>query len=501
MLFAGIIAFVTAIFSLVSFFLLSNDNYHAIKIQAAVCLLSLVIFILSGGLKSLFNSRDTKKISQNLGLSLYSLLFISLLVFFNYLAIKNPLLSYDSTEQKIFSLAPQTKKIIAGLDAPVTMRAFFVGGAMEKEEKDLLKRVAKENSKISFLVEDPEENPGLVEKYRITQSGTVIFSSEGKEARILGEITEETIVNAFLKLGRNKDKIIYYISGHGEPDLESQKETGYFLLKEAIASENLILKKLLLNEVNEIKADAIILAAPKRALTEIELGLIKKYLENGGSAVFLSELSSNEQFNELLSPYGITVGKNLIIDQVRTLNGALGVQPMVTFFTNHPLNADFDQSLLLYTASSVNPTLDGRASAKVKELAFSSKKSWAETNLELILSDNPIAKFEENDEKGPIPIAATYSTGPEGSKIVVFGDSDFVNNFNIRELFNRDYFLNALNWTIGEEKSISIRARTLRESTSGISQEDFSKMFLFTAILFPEAVLIFGLFIWWRRRS
>lgn len=517
--FAGILALVTSVFSLLSYFLLSQNKYYAISIQAGFAILFALIFTSSGGVRKLFSEKNKKQASLNFGLSLYSLLFLTLLVLANYAVIKNPLFAYDSTEQKIYTLAPQTKKILASLSAEVEIKAFYIAGAIEKDEKELLDRLRKESSKISWTLLDPEKSPGLVERYKITQpSGTFIFSlknAETKEMRILGALSEESIVNALLKLTQKTKKTVYYIQGHGEPELASKKETGYFLLAQAIEADGLVLKPLFLLDAGKIPEDAsaIILSAPKRDFVAEEKELLANYLKNGGNAIFLAEHSSAEIFNALIEPFGMEVGKNIVVDQVSGLVGstALGVQPMVTTYGNHAINKDFNQGTLFYTASSVSPTLVGRAKQNVTALAFSSQKSWAESDLALILSEKPIAKFDPEDEKGPISLAAAYSGSldlpskenpkPKTSRLVVFGDSDFVNNFNIRELFNRDYFLNSLNWLIGEEKSISIRARTLRESTTGITQDQFSAMFLITVILLPELALIFGLFISWRRKK
>lgn len=136
----------------------------------------------------------------------------------------------------------------------------------------------------------------------------------------------------------------------------------------------------------------------------------------------------------------------------------------------------------------------------------SSDNSWAESNIDLIFGDEPQAAFEKGDIKGPVPLAAAFEgevvkNSGKMSRVVVFGDADFVANVNIRQLFNRDFFLNALNWVIGETHGVSIRPRTLKQSMTAITTEQFATVFVLTAILLPELVLLGGLSVWWLRKK
>jgi len=86
-------------------------------------------------------------------------------------------------------------------------------------------------------------------------------------------------------------------------------------------------------------------------------------------------------------------------------------------------------------------------------------------------------------------------------RVVVIGDADFVNNANIRQLFNRDFFLNILNWTIGEEEGVTIRAKSLRRSVKVLTNRQISLIFLVAGVLIPELVTLAGFVVWWARSS
>jgi len=71
----------------------------------------------------------------------------------------------------------------------------------------------------------------------------------------------------------------------------------------------------------------------------------------------------------------------------------------------------------------------------------------------------------------------------------------------INKSFNRDLFLNSLNWAIGETDRITIRAKTLKRTLTSLTEEQFGLSFLMTALLLPELLILSGLGVWWFRNS
>ena len=84
-------------------------------------------------------------------------------------------------------------------------------------------------------------------------------------------------------------------------------------------------------------------------------------------------------------------------------------------------------------------------------LVFSSKASWGETAYES-LQDGTYAYDRLEDTKGPLALAlALERKADPQSRILVFGDSDFINNTNLNAGTNLRLFLNAATWTLKEK--------------------------------------------------
>ena len=465
------------------------------------------------------NGRSFKRIGYGAGLTFYSALIVGVLVIANYLSARHQFLHYDSTEQKVYTLSPQMMKVLDGLREPVVMRGFFVGGRVDKDTESLIARMKAYSAKVKWILVDPEAKPQLAEKYGVNEADTIHFSlgTEGntREAKIVRDLSEQDIINAILKLTRGGEKVVYYVVGHGEPDLnDDQTVDGYKFLKEAIQGENLRLNELNLSTVKDVPSDAaaVIFAAPQKDLIVSEYQTLERYIKSGGNALLLDETRRSRDVANLAKGLGIAVGDDVIVDQVVSImtGPGLGVTPVISLFDDHPITKDFQSGIILSTAASVQKDPGVDASANVKEFARSSTNSWAERDIERLFSDTPEAEIQSNDIRGPVSVAAAYEsstalsepqTTKGSSRVVVIGDADFVTNGMIRKLYNRDFFLNALNWAIGEEAQVTVRAKSLRESTVALTVEQYNAMYLFAGILLPESILLIGLGVWWSRRN
>jgi ABC-type uncharacterized transport system involved in gliding motility auxiliary subunit len=208
----------------------------------------------------------------------------------------------------------------------------------------------------------------------------------------------------------------------------------------------------------------------------------------------------------LLEARGIAVGNDVIVDQVMQLfaGPSLGVQPIVSDYGFHPITEDFTERTIFLLARTVEAAEEVPEGITVTPLARTSVNSWAETDIERLFGANE-AILEDDDVAGPVSIAvaATLSPTPpaeQEGRIVVFGDSEWVNNSNLSLYYNQDLFLNSVSWLAGEADLISIRPRATRASRIVLTESESWAVFYVSVLLLPEIVLLAGLFIWWRRR-
>ena len=85
-------------------------------------------------------------------------------------------------------------------------------------------------------------------------------------------------------------------------------------------------------------------------------------------------------------------------------------------------------------------------------------------------------------------------------RLVVFGDADFASNEFIERYGNRDLFVNAVNWALGDVEAISIRPNLARASRFVLSNEQFQRIRSLSLFVLPEGIAVLGVLTWWSRR-
>jgi ABC-type uncharacterized transport system involved in gliding motility auxiliary subunit len=263
----------------------------------------------------------------------------------------------------------------------------------------------------------------------------------------------------------------------------------------------------------------LVVANPIKSLEQAEIDAIKGFIDKGGDALFLMDPASSPGLDTLMGKWGVKVANNVVVDQVFRLfyGPALGVDPLVETYGSHEITRDFKGQTLFHMARSVEPMKDLPQGVTATSLASTSEKSWAETDLDRFFKKSEVS-LDQEDLKGPVSIGVALSIpvasdkgkeatpqadeerGTPTAKVVVFGDSDFIDNQHITKVFNGDLFLNTMSWLAGEEALISIRPKAPRGSRVAITPQQTRDIFYLSVLILPEALLLIGLGIWWKRR-
>jgi ABC-type uncharacterized transport system involved in gliding motility auxiliary subunit len=444
--------------------------------------------------------------------TLFGLLIIALLAFLS----TRYHVRLDWSEAKVHSLSDQTRKILDGLDQDVEVIAFYAP-LDAPPVREMLDRYAYESDRFQVTFADPNARPDLVQRYAVTPeslSGGLVRVAIGDESTEVTEISEENLTNALVKLTRTGEKKVYFLEGHGERPIEggeSDAEPGWFSrAADALRNENYQVESLLLAVQGEVPddADAVLLAGPTRPLLEIEHRALERYLRSGGALLVLIDPRANTDLYGDLESWGVELGEDVVIDMVRGLFGQ-ATSPLAGQYANHEITRDLRDPTMFHVARSVRARPG--ATDRFVEIVLTSENSWAERNLE----ERP--RLGADDQPGPIALAVAGSprldsgsgdgtegeNGPDGkgeARLVVFGDADFASNQLIDAYRNRDLFVNAVNWLLGDVEAISIRPERSRASRLQLTTEQLSNIRYLSLFLLPEAIAILGVFAWWWRR-
>ncbi len=167
---------------------------------------------------------------------LVSLAFAGILAVACYLAFTNTQ-QIDLTEDREYTLATETQLVLAGLQQPVTLLGFYTPELSQSRDnlRPLLDQYRRSGAeKVSYEFIDPRADPVSADRYGVTRDATIVVVM-GDHSEVTASPTEQEITGAIVRLANPEERKVYFLTGHGEHDLESVEAEGYSELRDALA--------------------------------------------------------------------------------------------------------------------------------------------------------------------------------------------------------------------------------------------------------------------------
>lgn len=456
--------------------------------------------------KEFLKARQTKYVSYA---ALYIIVVFAVVIVANMLANRYDK-SYDATSNKRFSLSDQTKKVVKELKSDATI-TYYDQTSRFQEAKDKLDQYANLSPKVHVEYVDPDKKPELARAAGIKNYGTTIVQI-GMNKNEAKSTSEEDITGAFIRDLKNTTRMVCFVEGSGEHQIDDSSRSGYQRLKDLLGKDDYQAKSINLLTTAEVPSDCtvVVVGGPRSDYLQPEVDALKEYVENGGRALFLldpplkmgrEEIADNDTLNSLLQSWGVTPDKDLVLDRnpVGQLLGAGVEVALVMRYDSHAIVNDLKGTATGFPISRSLETKNGDKTT-VEKLFDSSESSVATAKL-----DSPNINLEDpKNKKGPmtLAVAGSYRTGKDNSqgRFVVVGSSEWATNGYLGFQGNRDFALNALNWLSSDEDLISIRPKAPEDRRVTLTLAQMRWVRVTSQFLLPLAVLFAGVSVWWRRR-
>lgn len=500
-----------------------------------------------------------------------------ILIFMNLLVAQLPPLRIDLTANKQYSLSEATKKVVGRLEDRIKVEAYFTKELPAPYNRhatylrDLLEEYAVyARGNLTFEFIDPGNEdakkremmmkgimPVQIQEIRDDQigikqgfMGVVVLYGTRKEAIPVVRETdnlEYELTSIIRKLAAQELKTLAFASGHGEavPDEKMQKVRAELEKNYKVITHDFKTAKEVPPHVSTMA-----IVGPTEKWTDEHLFYLDQFIMRGGTAAFLldavkvdlHQLSGAQDIDhgltELLASYGITPGKDLILDphcsriNVETQQGPFRVRNVVNYpyFPNltdlnrdHILSRDIG-SLTLPFLSSLT-VASNRPGISYTVLARTSDKSWKETGRYALNPLEPKAR-PQSAVKGPFN-AAVIATGkftsffankpkdagaeyikdpaqvlkesPE-TRILVVGDASLAQD-DFGDQNASAFCINAVDWLAQDSEMIKIRNRGLSEKPIPEMTPGFKQFVRYGNMLgVPFLFILFGMARWqWRK--
>ena len=454
------------------------------------------------------------------GMALLTLvLVLGILVLVNFLNFRHHK-RFDLTEGHLYALSEQTQKVLGDLKENIQLIGFFQDEQGSGQFRQLASEYHYASPRVSYEVVDPQKDPSRVAEYGVTRNGQVVVSGPNKKETI-EDPTEEKVTNAIIKVTREEEKTVYFLTGHGERSLSDSQPTGYSQVKQEIEKQNYKVADYNLAQQNKLPQDAavIVSAGPKMDFFPNEIDLIQKYLASGGKFFLLVDPESEFDMNKFLEQYGVSLDKDFVVDAsgLGQLFGFGAGAPLAADYADHPITKDLSGRMSIFPAARSVKSVESSLGYSTTALIRTSPQSWGESEIK----SQEVTFDEGKDINGPLALAVVstkeIADAPEAktsgddktddatapkkqARLVVFGDADFASNGYLETAVNSDLFLNTVSWLAEDTDLLSIRPKNPENRSIALTGAEGRLIFWTSVVLFPFATLLFGVAVWYRRR-
>lgn len=456
-------------------------------------------------------------------------------------------LRLDLTDGQQYTLSEATEDIIDNLEEPVTIKAYFskdLPPHIIKTRKDfqemLIEYANHSDGMIQYSFIDPQEKeayeteatqngiqPVLInvrEKDQVKQQkaflGAVVSVGSKQESIPFiqpGAAMEYALSTAIKKISVTEKPVIGFLQGHGEPSLSE--------LSQLNAQMDVLYtsQEITLNELTTLPTTmkALVIIRPTDSIPPQHLAMLDSYLAGGGALIAAVNRVNGDLQNAMgttvstgleqwLQGKGISVEPVFIIDskcgavtlQQQTSFGMMQSQiafpylPIVGRFADHPITKGLENVILPF-ASQVRYTGDtsrrftpllftsDKSSVEPAPLYFDVQKQWTEADL-------PMSGIVMG-----VALEGKLSGNAE-SKIIVFGDGDFIVNGGGQQPQrlqpdNVSLMSNAIDWLSDDTGLIALRTKGVTSRPIDELEDATKSIIKYANFLIPILlVLIYG---------
>ncbi|OKO77630.1 Gldg family protein [Bradyrhizobium sp. NAS96.2] len=429
----------------------------------------------------------------------------------------------DFTREKAFTPSAEAGEVVRRLAEPIDVTYFYQKqnpGAVALGA--MLRQLERENGNFRVRLIDADQNPALASSFGVRTYNSAVLRSGDRRIEVVTTDDRE-IALGVLRLLRKREVVICFAAGNGEYDIDNfefhthfegahshshdasglpvvqMEQHGIGRLRRAIEKLGLAARKISFATGQPIPDDcgAVVEANPRTRYSPGQTELMRRYLERGGSAMFLIEpdYELDDDLAALLASAGIKVGNGVIVD------------PKEHYFTDEQMIAvshygvhPITRGLTLSFYPGVRPLeIVPTAGLKLTALAASSSEAYIIADR----LDNGSTAASASRASRIIAVAAEgrlNETAPSIFRMVVAGDADFVSNSFFPYLANSDVVLAALAWLTHEERAPTMKPPVEVLPTVSLTGEQMRGIFIVTVLLMPGLIAFAGGAMWWLRR-
>ncbi|MGH8728437.1 MAG: GldG family protein [Burkholderiales bacterium] len=448
--------------------------------------------------------RITRKLRAQLALqhgmvALFAVVIAVLLV----LLAKEYRAQADLTQSLKNSLSQGSYELLRELKGPIAITVFATpedtqAGDIRKMIADFFApyRQAKDDLTLSFV--DPKAEPKRARDAGISVNGEMLVEYQGKSER-LTSLSEQSVANLLARLARRDERMVMYLTGHGEASLEGAANHDLGEFGKELAAKGFKIGGLNLAIAPEVPANIalLVITHPQAPLLDGEVAKLTRYVDGGGSLLWLIETEALRGLEAVADNLKIKLSPGTVIDPAATQLNLPPTWALAGNYSEHPVFRNFNLITVFPLARKIG--VEQQKAQTWQTLIEVAQNGWIESGG----IENEVSFDVKQDTRGPVPIAVSLARqqGGKNQRIVVVGSQAFLANAYVGNAGNRDLGFNLINWLVGDEGLITIQPKNRLDSKLELNQSALFAITILFLLALPLGFFASAGWIWWKRRK
>lgn len=385
-------------------------------------------------------------------------------------------LSWDLSQERVYTISDQTKSILKGLEQDVMVYVLDSEEGFPIGYAQILKQYTKTSSHIQVAYRELSLYPNFAYDYidsstTINKDSIIVVCGEkhvyldsdkytsvgaGDDGKYKTSLNFEPLLTSTVNsVNDGESSIIYQTTGHNELDLSSSIQT-------AILRDNYTLKDLSLLNLDTVPEDAdiVLINAPTSDFSKEDCDKIRTYIENGGNVYFIMEATIVlENLENLMETYGIRAEDGIVMEQDSSrIYGETPTYMIPVINDTEITRKQYEANLALLVPIAKGLTEKTGTGRTVTGLLSTSNYAFSKVNL-----DSEYLSREDEDITGPFYLAALSEKEGSGSMIVLASSNMCTDQVDeVVSGNNIDFLLNGFNYLVGDADKMSIRSKDIQ---------------------------------------
>ena len=447
---------------------------------------------------------------------------------------------WDLTSAGVYSIGPQTERVLDALRQPVAVTFFYDLRSREMNDaRALLEQYAARNRQLTVRSFDPALAPAEAMRQQVQFAGTAIFETGGPQGRrvVVNGGSEADFTNGLIRVTAKGDHAVCFTDGHAEADPMSLKSHDHFeadmgsghshstggralvvherhgmgMARDALQTLGYGVRVVtLVAGPNGLSGcTVVVIAGPQAAFVPAEVAQLQAFAAAGGRLVALVDPFNDSGLGALFADFGLKLEHRLVLDDQRHY-WTDPATPAVSSYPRHKITRNLTLTFFPGAASLVPLRTSGGGEVRLTPLVQTSDTARSEplppdsgkpdVGLQTlaVLATRSFGVIDKSSDKSSDKVER--KPDDKRAELILVGDVDFATNSFFHVLGNGALFLNAVSYLADQQQLIDITPRQYELPRVQMTNAQMRATFVLSTVVLPLAALALSVWVWWRRR-